>query len=834
MSVEATDYELTRICVMLQSEEKKRRVHSLKEIRKLLELQQSENEIIKLWEIVNKPLLRILNDSVEECRDKTLEIVKLFIMNLTANDKYITYLLPILSKRLGSSEQIETSEEVRLKCISLLKIIISKYENLLAPYNDDLTKILKHTVTDNYPLVKRESCVCISEFAKNLPGHFYSQSQYLVKPILSNFTHQHYRIRVACIKTIGDLIQFGDSKSIEDVATPLAERLFDQNGLVRAAVIEVAGCWVLKLRDRYSWWHKILPLLLTGLHDELEEIRQKAANFWDAAGQLYIEENQNDEKFKNKLDFLTKDRHHYPNVIRPNLGCRVIAQQTFSKLINGISMELGDWIADIRVRSAQLLCVFILNIEEDVTQHIGRLLSPMSRACNDEDDRVIENIERAAEYLGYFVPPKTIYHLIIPTLEEVLTIGHLKVFSAIIRGSERCMILPLLKNIGQFLQQSYVCQSKIGSYQKQILRCCTSLISVCKEDCKVISEELFIIIFTVLSMAQEKLIKLEAEELLNTLANINSLDNIEELYYKYTKQLFSIFSDYKSWSIHNPESQIFAACLIYIKHILFYNMDIVLQILKETMTNDAEPELRLKYFILLSEYFSRGHLNEIMNLNFCNQFLDDCILPALIWNAGRTAQAIRTSAICCLCTFLDKYEKDSVVKETINCDEKNISFVLDKIIPVLISLTDDNSMKSRFYSVRAMYLIMCIRKRFDCLAEEDIHKIYPILLKKLDDGCDDVRIISLEALTEVWNAIPKNYDLCFNRGHVDTLYTTTIIYLDDPESEFQDIALGSLKELAKVHPELLYEKLQKCKANFRNQKGINALIEHCQCILKAK
>lgn len=57
----------------------------------------------------------------------------------------------------------------------------------------------------------------------------------------------------------------------------------------------------------------------------------------------------------------------------------MIAQQTFSKLINGINLELGDWMADIRVRSAQLLCVLILNIEEDVTQHIAKLLPSMYR-----------------------------------------------------------------------------------------------------------------------------------------------------------------------------------------------------------------------------------------------------------------------------------------------------------------------------------------------------------------------------------------------------------------------------------------------------------------------
>ncbi|XP_043510891.1 dynein axonemal assembly factor 5 [Frieseomelitta varia] len=817
MSVETVNNEFTRICVMLQSEVKKRRIQGLKEIFKLLELEQSEKQILKLWNIVNKYLLRILNDFVEECRDRALEIMKLFIVNLIPDDKYIMYLFPILSKRLGSSEQIETSEEVRLKCVILLKIIILKYDNLLALYIADLTKILVQTLADNYPLVKKESCDCISEFAKNLSRYFYTQSQNFVKPILSNFKHQHYKIRIASIKTIGDLIQYGNSKSIEEVTTPMAERLFDQNGLVRKAVIEVAGFWLLNLKDRYNWWHKILPLLLTGLHDELEEIRQKATDLWDAVGKLYIEENQNDEKLKNKLDFLTEDHRHYPNYLtRPNLGCRTIAQQCFSKLINGISLELGDWIADIRVRSAQLLCVFILNIEEDVIQHIGKLLPPMYRACNDDDNRVVENIERTAEYIGYFVPPKIYCHLIIPTLEDTPSVGHLKIFSAILKGSEHCTLLPLLEDIGKFLQQPHIRQSKKGAYQKQILSCCSSIIAVCKEvcfiniyDCKLISKELFVIIFTVLSMTQENSVNLKAQELLNILANINSFDNVEELYYKYIEQLFSTFSDYKSWSIHDPEAQIFCACLVYIKQILAYNMDIILPILKEITANKADPELRLKLFILLSEYFDRGSVSKIIDLKFSNQFLEDCIFPQLIWSAGRTAEAIRTAAVSCLCSFLNKYEKDFIMKKITNDDEENICSTFDKIIPVLISLADDNSRKNRFYSLQAIYLIMCIRKEFDYLGEVCIHKIYPVLLKRLDDGCDDVRLIALEALTEVWSAISKDYDLQFNKGHVDILYTTVIIYLDDPEEEFQNIVLGKLKELAKVHPELLHQKLQK-------------------------
>ena len=77
-----------------------------------------------------------------------------------------------------------------------------------------------------------------------------------------------------------------------------------------------------------------------------------------------------------------------------------------------------------------------------------------------------------------------------------------------------------------------------------------------------------------------------------------------------------------------------------------------------------------------------------------------------------------------------------------------------------------NSKKSRLHSLRAMYLIMSIRKRFRHLTEEYVHKLYPVLLKRLDDGCNDIRLASLEALVKVWDTVPENYDLQFNKGHI--------------------------------------------------------------------
>lgn len=102
-------------------------------------------------------------------------------------------------------------------------------------------------------------------------------------------------------------------------------------------------------------------------------------------------------------------------------------------------------------------------------------------ACNDEDKRVIGCVETAARYLGYFVQPKIYCRLVLPTLDESPTTGHLRVFAAIISGSERRALSQQLDNIANFLQQPDICRSKKNNYQRQILSCCNSLLVVCKE-----------------------------------------------------------------------------------------------------------------------------------------------------------------------------------------------------------------------------------------------------------------------------------------------------------------------------------------------------------------
>lgn len=79
-------------------------------------------------------------------------------------------------------------------------------------------------------------------------------------------------------------MQYGNSKSMEKVVPHLAQRLFDDSPVVRKAVVKIVGNWLLDLPDRYSFHHKLIPLLLTGLADTQPDIAELADTLWYDTG----------------------------------------------------------------------------------------------------------------------------------------------------------------------------------------------------------------------------------------------------------------------------------------------------------------------------------------------------------------------------------------------------------------------------------------------------------------------------------------------------------------------------------------------------------------------
>nr|XP_023027609.1 dynein assembly factor 5, axonemal [Leptinotarsa decemlineata] len=461
---EDTIIDLKKMCLGLQSSDRKIRKEAYISIEKYLRSHSelSNQELRNIFSETYMYTLNGLRDKTESVREQAIEFVKfLIIEKLPINDYYLSYVFPLLVERIGSVELIEESEEIRLQMVKLLDAIITKYSNTnqLKPFLNDSVIILAEAVKDKFPLMKELSCRLILKLANALPRDFHCQAGNLIKPVLSCFGHQRYKIRVESIKAIGEIVMHCDHNGLNEVVGPLAERLFDQIPIVRQTVGQVAARWLLEYRDRYSFFHKILPLLLTGLNDEVVETRNEAAELWEQVGLQFQKENEKD--LKDELDYLIDLPKYYPeNIIRPNLGCRTLVKRNVSKLASALSRELMSWQEDVRVRCSQLLCAIVLHAEDGITQNLQSLLPAMYSAARDDDNRVVDNIIQASQLLGYFVRYNVWSDLIIPVIEDGAHYGHLIVLSGLVKGSPKEYIADCVEDISRVLAEDSICNSR--------------------------------------------------------------------------------------------------------------------------------------------------------------------------------------------------------------------------------------------------------------------------------------------------------------------------------------------------------------------------------------
>lgn len=807
----------------LQSEDKRKRKSAIDELRKHLftyikmcpSLLQDQDDICK-------GVLRCFSDQSEACREAAVLIFNDLFSDSTDLEVNLTLLMPVLSVRLGSDEMVEPSEEVRLALVELLHIVVQKTRKKLIPYFNDIISMLKKTINDPFPKIKKESCECASSLAISIPEQFHMQSESLVKPLTQILTHQQYRVRVSAILALGTVVRFGNNKSIKDVIGPFAERLFDQTPQVRAAVTQVVGDWLKHLPDRYSYFHLMIPLILTSLNDQSPDIQERAWCLWNEAGEQWKIENEDD--VKDKVDYLDILPSHYPQDLRrPNIGCRILVKRNLHKIAPALVRELEDWHVDVRIKASQLLCVLILNAECDLHQYLEQLLVGMYRACNDEDQRVVNNIERAGHLVGYFIPPDNYWALMRPIMEDYCHQGHIRVLASIISGAEVTSFLLCLPTIATFLQQPSICRSLDVRQQSQLVKCCDAIMIVCKEDSAAVSQQIFDILITALSLGGSDDVKSSAQGSLENLKTIENMQEIHELYGKFMRPLLKdVCSTPELWTVHCPERLIFVTLILNSGPALSDCLDIMIPALSASLqpeNQDAEMKLKLltSVAIILQNSDKTHCIAKDLFDPFLLSLLKGVIAPNLIWKAGRTAEALRTITVSCLLSILQTHGAGS---------EETVTYMLDSIVPILLTLVEDSSKKTRLYSCHCLSHIISAAQTLIQYNAEHVHKIYCVVMKRLDDVDDVVRKSAVEILRKLFSNLPADYNLECSSAHIEALYSTLLIHLDDPCEEFGSLLLGVLKDLSALKPCYLLQRLKATQSSFRNQNACTDLSEY--------
>ncbi|PIK45499.1 putative dynein assembly factor 5, axonemal [Apostichopus japonicus] len=769
---------------------------------------------------LRKPLLRCFSDPVDKCRELSIELVNEFIDILSTPGNLLPYLIPCAVQRLGQKEITESAEEIRLLLVETIFKVIEKWGEDLGLYVNDLVNIFQQTLVDPFPDVRKQSCQCVCKVARKIPQHFHLQSEALINPLLKSSSHQHSKVRADCIYTIGDVLQFGNPKPMEKVTSHLAQRLFDDSPIVRRAVTEVVGNWLLDYIDRYSYHHKLIPLLLTSQSDEIPQIAARANELWDSVGQKYVKENE--EELKDELHYDDKgDMHSMGEGLamqRPNLGCRTLIYRNLSKILPGLLNDLADWAVMNRIMAARLLRVLLLNAEDHTTQHIAKLLPGLYRAVTDEEEEVATQAIESAKLVGFFIGPDVYCMLVLPYIVSNPSWGVLRTFSAILKGTSKARLQHFITEICNTLAQSDVYCSDQMMYQVQLLACVDAIMTCCGDGCEIVSFQLFFILISLLAQTKEEPLKRKIKDSLHRLAVLQSMESDSDIYTAHAKQMISkLKGNYTNWASFSVERAIFDTVLLEAGPVAGSLLDDIMPVLLTNLNPEKDPELRLKLFSLLAQLL----VNASETLDSQHQFnalvpvvVLEMILPNCVWCGGRTAAAVRTTAVSCLWALLKS--------GLISADQ--LLEMMSVLLPQATSLLEDDVRTTRLITCRVLQRILEI-----CgtrLHPDTLHTMYMELLKRLDDSSDEIRLSVTKTFMTFFRCFQKEYDVVLYKAHIETLYRGLLVHMDDTDTDIQQAVLDVLKQAAVIHPPLLEREVEAVRQKHRSLIYCDELLQH--------
>ncbi|XP_053695692.1 dynein axonemal assembly factor 5 [Sabethes cyaneus] len=797
-------------CNNVQNPERMVRQRSLKELLEQIHRELLPSQAPLVFEGIYLHVLRCYADRFEMVRTLAITLIGEILDKLPANDFYLSYIVPAINHRLGQSEIIEESEEVRLILLEQLHAIIKKYADpdgnrgdpLLKSY-DNIIDILVKTLRDPYPAAQKQSCEVVKLLAESTPSMHY-RAEALVSPATTILRHRHFANRVASIEALGILALHVHSSSdcVTKVIVDISPLLMDSVPMVRMACGRVGCMMLVKLRDRYSLFHRILPLVLNCLTDDTSEVRDDILPRWIEAGELYYKENESELA---KIRLIDKLPANYPleRYERPSLPCRAIVQRSL-RIVNLVLYEMEEWKEDIRLHATKLLKLIILHAEKTFSTLFMEVNPVLCKACMDMDKQVAEEALEVARLCGILLDYDTWSRHALAEFKKFPTLGHLRCLNAMYQSSGLDRFKDLLK-IAIILTDTEICHQLKPSYQLELINFSDILsidyhrVHISNEieglanqsDQKQVEKLLYTVVIKVAAFSHEDAESVR-ERALEILSKLHS-GEVEQLHDRHLADVCGSLENLESSNSDTAESIMLLAGLLSVCGFRLAYHD-ALKTALGTALKHAIPQGKIKLFSSISIAMLRW--NRTMSTSADEQrllllsFIEDIIAPYLVWAAGRSAESIRSMATACLCSISQGTDNSIFVT------------ILPNHLQILAGLVEDNSIATRAYSLRTLLAMGPL--------EADSFKLIAFaIVARLDDPSGEVRELAAKCLGCLQlTAGIAGEDNGSERAHCEEtvlrpILSTMFLHLENPELKLRKAILDSLARLLIHHRELI-------------------------------
>ena len=757
---------------------------SLERIRSTVMSHHDQPVLTALFATLCKPLLTLFHDPMEKCRESSITLVSDMTAQIANITSYLPYIIPMCVMRLGQKELIEPSEEIRQLMMELLIQLMILAKKDIALYTGDIFLILIKTVSDPFAEVKKLSCTCIISLSVMAPRNFYAGANTLLNPLLQSITHQHQKVRIIVIQALGALLNNGDNKMMDELITHFAQRTFDSCPPVRAAVYDVVGRWMCTLMDRYSYFHRLLPLILTGTLDEVPEIATNSEALLEAAGKQWEQENEQD--IKDEMDFQREMPEAYgvlADMKRPRLGCRILVNRNLSKILPGLLNDLNAWVEETRLASAKLLHSCLFYAEDHVTQHLEKVMYGMYKASLEP--YLATHIDMSAQILAQFVEPIVWKEFILSALagastgevksrvgvSPALCTSCLRVLASLIKGSKCEALLPITQELFDTLCKPEVNETAHQPLYAELQGVVEALLMTMGPAIEQFTTQTLFLILRLCSVQTGEVELEKAESLITALAELQSVP-VSELYSKHAPTIVEqMKGQHRDWTRHSADHSLFGQLLLRSGPVVSKIMPDIYAIFKDCTSTEKDPELRMSFFALLGRLLRDAPSTKDSALEFSvfsEQIIREIILPNMEWRAGRTAGTVRTAAVSAFWSML----KSNLLTQT------HLKGVQENLTKQLLSCIDDDVCATRLISCNCLNFLLTVGGQ-ECFDVDQLHALYTDLLKRLDDSSDELRLAVTQTFLTYFTLFPKDYNVQLYKAHLQALYRGLLIHLDD-------------------------------------------------------
>ena len=717
-------------------------------------------------EHLHLPLCKLLGDQTERIRENALDLILWILTNVSqlSIDSLPVCISAICDRITHSSEP---SEEIRVKLVRVLAVLIPLLGHQVRQFSNDLITSLSKCIGDACPDVKKEGSDCIVVISRFLDASRFRQAantKQLVSTLVYNLKHQHWRVRQACLNALQHLLGLqqdsGDAPLIkdfaEDVIPALTAVASDRSVPVRESLASALGSWMRAgcipddstavsfvengsyclVADRagFSWDLRCLSLLASLVLDDDKAVSLRAS----AELSLLAQTARSAPLFVDQEELRVVIVHCN---VSPVLSEFYADQAVFSflgnaKRVNPViknaltllgrsgTLHEGESVRLLAKRLLTVLCPYLV-------PHLSDCLTllVLDAPSNLPEDRLLAQCIAKAGFLDFAVPVlRKSIHGYCSSQNWQLVSSALSVLRELLHAStisETCRVFAL-----EALEEA-VAKSPRNSFNAVIADCA----SVLAQDDRLYS----------------LLLAAEARDLLLSAGAFNAD--------------FFAREAAKPRSARLPALSLLLSCSDYQVFQPFLET-LVLPILREESRPDADGaiESRAAALEILHALFPRLHDTG----EFVRLALRDICAPNCAWRPGNANSKLRKAALVCMYQAVSHN-----LLGPADCLE-----LLVHCLPSFKSCLDDNWVPdNRLVSLALIKLLLQA-----CILSPDngelFRDIYPEMLKRLDDSQDPVRIEACACIGIIFARVGAEYKL-LSRSSVSYILKSLLVHLDD-------------------------------------------------------